>query len=346
MNNRNIIKNLSIVLVLGLILSFAYILKTSWSTPDEDFFFEIKRGSSVMGIVENLEKEGIINSRYPFLGYLLLTGKSNNLQAGTYKIESGISIIDLADKFKSGDVSKKRVTIVEGLNLREIATILEREDLIERERFFAVTGLSEPQASLEGIEQPTRKELDIGILNSLETDSLEGYLFPDTYEFTSESEKEIVQIMIFNLKKRLEGSNLLEKAEERGLDVHELITMASLIEKEVPDFEDMQMVSDILWRRIDAGMPLQVDATVNYVTGRRGIDVTINETEIPSSFNTYQKTGLPEGPISAPSLNSLRAALMPKDNDYWYYLSDPESGKTVFSKNHLEHVQAKNKYLR
>lgn len=122
--------------------------------------------------------------------------------------------------------------------------------------------------------------------------------------------------------------------------------MASMIEREVPDYEDMEKVSDILWRRKEAGIPLQVDATVNYVTGRRGIDVTAEETKIQSPYNTYAVTGLPKGPISNPGMNAIEAAIYPTENNYWYYLSDPETGDTIFSRNHFEHVQAKNQYLR
>jgi UPF0755 protein len=118
------------------------------------------------------------------------------------------------------------------------------------------------------------------------------------------------------------------------------------LEKEVITLEDKRKVADILWRRIEAGMPLQIDATVNYVIGKKGIDVTIKETEVDSLYNTYKYKGLPKGPICNPGIESIEAVVTPIENNYWYYLSDPATGETIFSRNHNEHIQAKNKYLR
>ncbi len=347
MKNKKIFTSLLTVFVLGVVFFFTLsVVRPTWRIDESEMVFEIEKGKSVAEIGESLEKEGIISSRYSFLGYLVLSGKTGNIQAGTYNLNSDMSVVDLVYEFKNGNVSTNKVTIVEGWNLREIANILEAEGLIDRNDFFEVTGLSEPQAGLEGISQPEREEFDFDILNDLENSSLEGYLFPDTYRFTSESEREIVKTMVRNFESRLKRANLFEEINESELTIHEVITMASLIEKEVPDPDEMKMVSDILWRRAEVGMPLQVDATVNYITGRRGIDVTIDETNVNSPFNTYQILGLPKGPIASPSISSLEAALNPKSNEYWYYLSDPETGDTIFSRNHLEHVRAKNKYLR
>ncbi len=347
MRSKKIFTIFFLSIIAGVLFSFtASVIRPTWRIDGSNTVFEIEKGKSVIEIAESLEKEGVIGSRYSFLGFLVLSGKTGNIQAGNYSLDSDMSVVDIVHEFESGNVSTNAITIVEGWNLREIANVLEAEGLIDRNDFFEVTGLSKPQAVLEEIDQPEKEKFDFDILNDLESDSLEGYLFPDTYRFTSESEEEIVETMIRNFELRLKRANLFEKIKKSELTMHEIITMASLIEKEVPDPDEMRMVSDILRRRIEAGIPLQVDATVNYITGRRGIDVTINETNIDSPFNTYQNLGLPKGPIASPSTNSLEAVLNPKPNEYWYYLSNPKTGDTIFSKNHLEHVQAKNKYLR
>lgn len=349
MNKKKIFGLIILVLILGFSLIFlSLIFKPGWSSSEEELLFSIQRGESVSEIAENLRKQKAISSEYAFLGYLALTGKSGRLQAGTYNLTSDMTILDVVDKVTNGEIVSNSATIIEGWNLREIAHSLDSEGLIDKKTFFKVTGLSTPQANLEGIDSLSSSyNQDLKLLKDLPKGvSLEGYLFPDTYRFSNETEEEIVNIMIRNTQRRMEEANLFEKIENSDINIHEAITMASLIEKEVPDYEDMRKVSDILWRRLEAGMPLQVDATVNYVTGRRGIDVTIDETEIGSPFNTYQVTGLPAGPIASPSINSLKAALDPNPNNYWYYLSDPKTGDTIFSRNHLEHVRAKNQYLR
>ena len=349
MSNKKIFSLSFLVLILALLLfSLTSLLRTNWSNNEEELLFSIERGESVTEIVSNLNDKEIVNSEYIFLGYLILSRKSRSLQAGTYSLNSQMSALDIVDKITNGDVASTSVTIIEGWNLREIAELLESKGLIQKQRFFEITGLSKPQANLEGVDPLSAKyNQELKLLEHLpQGASLEGYLFPDTYRFSNENEEEIVDIMIRNTQRRMEKGGLFEEIKDSEINTHQAITMASLIEKEVPSFTDMQKVSDILWRRLEAGMPLQIDATVNYITGRRGIDVTINETQVDSPFNTYQSVGLPEGPIASPSLNSLKATMNPKSNQYWYYLSDPETGNTIFSKNHLEHVQAKNKYLR
>ena len=121
--------------------------------------------------------------------------------------------------------------------------------------------------------------------------------------------------------------------------------MASLIEKEVKTPEDKKIVSGILWKRLENSIPLQVDATISYITGKKGDSVSIEETKIDSPYNTYKYKGLPLGPISNPGLESIIASIYPENSDYWYYLSTPE-GKTIFSKTLEEHNIAKAKYLK
>jgi len=122
--------------------------------------------------------------------------------------------------------------------------------------------------------------------------------------------------------------------------------MASMIEKEVQTPEDKKMVSGILWKRITEGMPLQVDATVNYITGKHDKGVQIKDTVIDSPYNTYKYYGLPKGPISNPGMDSIQAAIYPQKSVYWYYLSATKTGETIFSKTLEEHNLAISKYLK
>ncbi|MGM0439399.1 MAG: endolytic transglycosylase MltG [Patescibacteria group bacterium] len=337
------------VLILGfLLICIISIMRPTWTGDSEELVFTINRGESVISIANDLKNQEVFVSQYPFLGYLVLTNNIENVQAGTYKLSSDMNVLDLTSKLTNGHTEHKTITVIEGWNLREIAKYFEAKNITEKEKLLSLTGISKPQADLIGVEVRDKNfDKEYKVLEDLPTDAtLEGYLFPDTYRVSSENPEEIIEVMIKNLENRMEKRGFFEQIEEKDINIHETIIMASLIEKEVSEFEDRRMVSDILWRRLETGIPLQIDATVNYITGRKGINVTTTETKVNSPFNTYQITGLPQGPIANPSIESIEAVLNPKENNFWYYLSNPETGETVFSKNHLEHINAKNKYLR
>jgi len=173
--------------------------------------------------------------------------------------------------------------------------------------------------------------------------NLEGYLFPDTYNIEkNDGVKKIVEKMLENFGIKLD-SQLREEIQKQGKSVFEIITMASLIEKEVRIYIDKETVSGVLWKRLDSNMPLQVDATIVYVTGKK--TVSKEETKIDSLYNTYKYLGLPFGPICNPGLDSIKAAIYPKESKYWYYLSTLE-GETIFSRTLEEHNMNKAKHLK
>lgn len=183
------------------------------------------------------------------------------------------------------------------------------------------------------------KSVPIGVV------SLEGFLFPDTYRFDKNaSSREIIQKILANFDKKL-NPELREEIKNQKKSVYEIITAASLIEEEGKSKEDREIISGVLWKRLEVGMPLQVDATINYITGKNIFKISIEETKIKSPYNTYLNKGLPKGPISNPGLESIKTAIYPKKTDYWYYLSTLD-GKTIFSKNLEEHNIAKAKYLK
>ena len=324
-----------------------FILNYSKEMPEEGVIFEVERGQRLVDIADGLVENEIIRSKYLFLGYSRITGRAGGMQAGSYRLDSEMSIIDVINKFYDGDTFYETVTLIEGWTLLQMAEHLEEREIVSREEFLKITGISKPQADLIGVSVISIGiEDDYRILSDLpEGSSLEGYLFPDTYRVNPDNPEDMIRRMVLNLERRL-SEGIMEEIEDSGRSVHEIITMASILEREVRTLEDKKMVADILWRRMRAGIPLQIDATVNYITGRRGIDVPIAETRINSPYNTYARNGLPEGPISNPGIASIEAAVRPIENDFWYYLSDPETGDTVFSRNHVEHVEAKNKYLR
>ncbi len=173
--------------------------------------------------------------------------------------------------------------------------------------------------------------------------SFEGYLFPDTYRFYKDAGlSDVVGKMIGNLNDKL-TPDLQMAIKKSDHSFYEILTMASLVEKEVPKDSDRPIVAGILWKRLKTGMPLQVDATLVYITGRN--EIREIDKKIKSSYNTYLYRGLPEGPISNPGLSAIKAAIFPVASPYWFYLS-AKDGATIFSKTLEEHARARAIYLK
>lgn len=182
-------------------------------------------------------------------------------------------------------------------------------------------------------------------LQDLPLESLEGYLFPDTYIFNKNYPLEsLVNMMLDNFEKKIKPE-MQQEIKRQGKSLPEIIIVASLVEAEAREKEDRRMVADIIWRRFFNAMPLQLDSTVNYVTGNNKAAISLKEQDIQSPFNTYRNKGLPIGPINNPGLESIEATIYPLANNYWYFLSGTD-GKMHYAKNLEEHNLNKIKYLK
>lgn len=305
--------------------------------------FLIKKGESIFQIAKNLEKENLIKNRIYFEMYLFLTGNVRKLRAGEYLLLPSMTIPQIAKKIVSGDVIKEKITIIEGWNLRDIGWYFENIfALFQAEELFELIGFPLVDYN-KNIELPRPRdfsqEFDF-LKDKPENLGLEGYLFPDTYEINKGSTiGEIVRKMLQNFDKKL-TQELREEINRQEKTIFEIVTMASMLEKEVKTSEDKKLVSGILWKRLENNIPLQVDATITYITGKKTTKISKEETEIDSPYNAYKYPGLPLGPISNPSLDSILAAIYPKESDFWYYLSTSE-GETIFTTTLEEHNVAK-----
>ncbi len=312
---KKIILIILIVIFILVIFFFQWFFSPIDST--EIIKFEIESGQTAKEIATNLEKEGIIKNEFIFYFYIFWQKEQANLKAGTYYLSPSMTVPEIINLFILGQA--ERITIPEGLRTEDIAELLDKPNFIE---------ISHQDFSNEF---SFLKEIPDNI-------SLEGYLFPDTYDILpGMSCEEIIRMMLRNFENKTK--NIIT-----GKSLFEIITMASLIEKEVRSLEDKKIVSGILWKRIENNMPLQVDASIVYIISKRTTRISIAETRIESPYNTYLNLGLPIGPISNPGLDSIKAAINPQESDYWFYLSKP-TGETVFSRNFEEHVKAKLKYL-
>jgi len=329
-------------------LVFAWGIYLSRNSADsENNLFLVERGQNLFEIAYNLEKDEIIKNKL-FLGlYVFLRMSQNELQAGQYFLNPSMSIKEIGDKIISGDTAKTTITIPEGWNLRDIGWYFENQGMFQAEELFELVGFPLINYSVNtDLPKPKDFSLDYDFLkNKPKNISLEGYLFPDTYEIVLGAElEEIVRKMLANFNKKL-TEELKKEIQKQGKSIFEIITMASLIEKEVKTLEDKKIVSGVLWKRLSAGIGLQVDATITYITGKKSVRISKQETEIDSLYNTYKYRGLPLGPISNPGLESIEAAIYPENSDYWYYLSTLE-GETIFSETLEKHNIAKAKYLK
>ncbi|MBA7495600.1 Endolytic murein transglycosylase [subsurface metagenome] len=328
---------LIIIVLLGCLFIYRgiYLPKEPGSAQLESFLVE--QGEGAVEISINLKEQGLIKYSSLFRIYALIQGKAEKLQAGEYELSPGMNIPEIVDKLASGKAIKNTITIIEGWNLRDIGEYFEEKGIAASEEFF---GLDEKEKKDSYFSQ----EFDF-LEDKPKNLGLEGYLFPDTYEiFPGEELEEIIKRMLDNFDKKL-TSGLEEEIASQGKSIFEIVIMASLIEKEVRTIEDKKIVSGILWKRLKNKMPLQVDATITYITGRKTTEITKEELKIDSPYNTYKYKGLPLGPISNPGLESIKAAIYFQQTEYWFYLSTPE-GETIFSKTLKEHNAAKAEHLR
>jgi len=303
-----------IILFVCFIILFQGIYFPKDSEKQEGILFLVEKGESVFEIGESLEKQGLIQNRFFFDFYIFISGSQKRLKAGDYVVRSSMPIFKIAQKIISGDVEKQEITIIEGWSLRDIGWYFENKGMFQAEELYYMT-------------------------------ELEGYLFPDTYEISwGASLEEIIKKMTDNFDKKL-TTELRQEIQKQKKTIPEIIIMASLLEKEVQTLEDKEKVAGVLLNRLQIGMPLQVDATITYITKKQTTNISKQDTQIDSPYNTYKHRGLPLGPICNPGIESIKAAIYPQLNSYWYYLSTPE-GETIFSKTLEEHNIAKAKYLK
>lgn len=228
---------------------------------------------------------------------------------------------------------EKSITIIEGWNLKNI------------DEYLATTEGLKVQGRLTDFRIKDFKENYDFLSDAPGEYDLEGYLFPDTYRiFASTTNEEIARKMLDNFASKL-SAEMQTEIKKQGKTLWEIITMASIVEKEVRSEKDMKIVSGIFWDRIKNGQALESCATLAYVLGVNKSQYSYEDTRIKSPYNTYINRGLPPGPIANPGLKAIEAAINPTYTEYNYFLSRPDNGETVWSKTYEEHVKNKQKYL-
>lgn len=340
---------LVIFLVIGGVSFSAYkYIKSALAPLDENnkqtITIEVPIGSSSSSIGKLLKEKKIIKDATVFKYYV----KVNNIsgfQAGNYSFSPSMTLDEITSALQNGGVDKEvvfKITVPEGKNIEEIAKIIaEKIDMSQEE----IVTLIDSKEFIDQMEKEFPTLLQDDIMNEEIIHPLEGYLFPATYSFYNENEsaENIVREMLKHGEKVI--SKYIALMDEAGLSLHEMITMASLIEKEATAKADRQMIASVFYNRIEENMMLQTDPTVAYAHGKHLSVTTYEDLKIESPYNTYFVTGLPAGPIASPGIESIEAAIDPAESDYLYFLAEHGTGDVYYSKTLEEHNALKQKHI-
>jgi len=331
---KNPFKFLNILVFLALVLGAPLYFLNWWSKVTrpvdidnkEKQVFVVPKGYGVDEIGQALFEQGFIRHRHAFKIMAVKEGIAKDLQAGDFRLSPSMNLFEIAQNLTHGTLDVW-VTIPEGLRREEIAYKL-TEAFVEYKAEF-----------------PAQEFLE-------NTESLEGYLFPDTYLIPKDaSANQVVEILRGTFDQKVPDEMKLS-ANKLDLTFQKALILASLVEREAKHESDRPIVAGILLKRLEKGWPLEVDASIQYALGaascKSNFDCkwwpVLKDTKFKSPYNTYQNKGLPPTPICNPSLSSIKAALSPEETDFWFYLSD-SSGNIHFSETLEEHEENIEKYL-
>lgn len=336
------------------VLAAGWVIKSSPSTiakpavhvrtlaRSDTAFIDVKAGDSAATIGKALQDAGVIESGSSFQLLARATGAERKLAAGEYEFEKGTSVVDALSRIRNGLTDARIVTIPEGLRSEEVAAILERRGIVKAKDFMSALGaysVAAGPSSLIGTRPPGSPA--------------DGYLFPATYSFPR---KATVQDIVAAMAKGLEDRftpQMREQARQEGLTPQDVLTLASIIEREVIVPDERPLVASVYLNRLRQGVLLQADPTVQYAVGPAPgslgaatywkKDLTASDLQSGSPYNTYVKQGLPPGPIANPGLDSILAALNPAQTNYLYFVAKPD-GSHAFSATFEEHQRNVQRY--
>jgi UPF0755 protein len=333
-------------------LTFYYInINLPYDKDGEVQAVVIESGTSLKSIAQELKEEKLIQSINLFILYARNKNLQSKLQAGVYNLSQDMSIKDIVKKISQGQVNNNEITVklLEGWSNERMAQYFEDQGVWEESEWFNAAGWPQTSDKEKNLNLSEYKEVYSFLESKPELDSLEGYLFPDTYKIYDDSEpQDLVIKMLNNFNNKL-SSEMIEDIREQDRTIHEIVTMASLIEKEATiknnDIEEAKIISGIFWDRIARGQALQSCASLAYILGEYKTVYSTEDTKIESPYNTYQNPGLPPGPVSNPGIAAIEAAIYPVYTEYNFFLSPVGSDETLFSATYSEHLQKKAQFI-
>lgn len=322
---RNIIFILAGVLLLCLTY-FAIELLLPLPIGNKNIEVEIPKGATFRQAVEIFSKERLMRDKNLFLFIGRVSGLDRRIRAGYYSIYGSIRPLDILKMLKNGQIIEYEITVLEGDSLREIAKKLSEKGIINIEDFIQLSS-----------------DKDFLALYEIDAPTFEGYLFPDTYKIPKGMNPGDAIGMMINKMREIYSGELGVRATELGFSVREVLTLASIIEKEAKTDEERHIISAVFHNRLRKGIPLQADPTAIYGIKSSGEKITTKDLKRKTPYNTYVIKGLPPGPIASPGIKSIIAALYPADVPYIYFVSNND-GSHQFSVTAGEHRTAVKAY--
>jgi UPF0755 protein len=300
-------------------------LSKNFSSSTDDVIVKISRGDNLRSVAAKLEGSQVIFNKYVFIALGRIFGKQDEIISGEYRFGSGLTYLNVLNTVTDPAVIRTvTVTIPEGLNIRQMGRLLQRQIGIDSARF---------------VEESKNDSLIKLLGLDVEAENLEGYLFPDTYQFYFTGlnrEKNIIAIMAAAFRKKI-TPQMHEEMKQKKLTLNKLVTMASIIEGETRYEPEKKTISGVYYNRLKKGMRLQADPTVQYVLpGGPKNRLLYSDLKHPSPYNTYLNKGLPPGPINNPGLSSIIASLQPEENKFLYFVAKGD-GSHYFAENYEDH---------
>ncbi len=325
------------LVIIGAIWWFFYELRPADAHNENISVITIAPKAGFQGISRQLNDAHLVRNKYMFELAVLLAGLGKDLKAGTYELSPSMSSTAIAKALsKEASPNEVTLTIPEGWTNAQIGAYLESRGIGTSQDFISASNATDSRTILPDDRFDFLSEKPA-------TASLQGYLFPDTYRvFPTATATDVIKKMLTNFGIKV-TADMRTQIRTQGRTLADVLTLASIVEREARTDADRRMVADIFWRRIGMGMPLQSDVTVKYATGKS--DVQPGDTQIDSPYNTYKYNGLPPGPIANPGLSSINAAINPQPNAYLYFLTD-SSGTVHYAKTYDEHVANVQQYLK
>ena len=307
-----------------------YLTMNHWPQTNIDSMEKVRidQGTTLSNISDKLNKRGLVSNKWVFKFLIKIKGLEKSMQAGTFRLSNVHTNNEVINNIVFGSPDRKKITFLEGWNMNQVAKHLSKE--LDFNYFEVIKLLSDEELI---------RDLQIN------SSTLEGYLFPETYYFFEGVDKtSVIKRLVKEHKKFWNNANL-SKADSLGFTPYEIITLASIIEGEAIYDSERSIISAVYHNRIKIGMKLQADPTVQYIIDDGPRRLLNKDLRIKSPYNTYIYQGLPPGPINSPGKQSLIAALSPQDNDYLYFVAKGD-GYHTFSRNEKEHERAKRAFQR